>query len=856
MASIQTGIQLQDGFTNVMMGLINSVNIAISSMEEMNHAMSADVDTSSLQAAREELAQATIAANELNAVFENMQQPEVTVPEPVQWQSADLNAFTTAGIERFQQEATFANQMLVKLADRQDQIAQNASNTDIFSESAIQDITSMNQRIQALQSRIHQFESNPLHMGSETANAELEQLRSRLNQALQAQEQLNRAVEDMDVSAANSAYNQLSQTINNTERYIRDNATQQQKLNKDVKQCNTFVRNTGAGFKTWQRGIIVANNLLNMTERLLGRFGITDLSGAFNRIDTMNRFKKTITTLTKDSNAANAAMDILNNTVRGTAYGLDVASKSAQGFTTRGMSLKAATDQVRTWADAVSFYGEGTNEQLESVVDAVGKIYSKGTVEQDQLDRLFDAGIPAVELYAKAVHRNIASVKDDLSKGNISAAEFLNTVSNAVESGDASGAAKKAADSWATTFANVGAAVTRGWQNIITSLDDELAARGLPTTMQMFQQLGVNVESMLNGIADNMGMIVDVATTVGDAVGSVAGFINDHWSVIGPVIASVTTAMIAFKIATMAAAGAQAILNLVMTASPITWIILGLSALAGVLLFVAHRIAQTGGTAKTTAGVICGWLNVVRKNFEYQTNAIRNYVSGIKNFIIAIIYDIKAVLYNTTCTIKSQTYDMLSTIVQAITDLCKALDQIPFVDIDYSGMAQAANDYASKAAEAANSRVSYLNPYKEFLDGASKYEVYPKGWINNAYREGANFGDKLWKNVQNLFKKKEEDKNSKTLAKLPGSTALTSDVAKTAQNTKKTADALSTTAEDLKYLRDIAERNYVNRYTTTNIKISQTNHNKVNSDMDLDGVTEHLRSTLEKQMAAYAEGVH
>ena len=398
--------------------------------------------------------------------------------------------------------------------------------------------------------------------------------------------------------------------------------------------------------------------------------------------------------------------------------------------------------------------------------------------------------------------------------------------------------------------------MTRGWQNIITSLDDELAARGLPTTMQMFQQLGVNVESMLNGIADNMGMIVDVATTVGDAVGSVAGFINDHWSVIGPVIASVTTAMIAFKIATMAAAGAQAILNLVMTASPITWIILGLSALAGVLLFVAHRIAQTGGTAKTTAGVICGWLNVVRKNFEYQTNAIRNYVSGIKNFIIAIIYDIKAVLYNTTCTIKSQTYDMLSTIVQAITDLCKALDQIPFVDIDYSGMAQAANDYASKAAEAANSRVSYLNPYKEFLDGASKYEVYPKGWINNAYREGANFGDKLWKNVQNLFKKKEEDKNSKTLAKLPGSTALTSDVAKTAQNTKKTADALSTTAEDLKYLRDIAERNYVNRYTTTNIKISQTNHNKVNSDMDLDGVTEHLRSTLEKQMAAYAEGVH
>ena len=838
------------------MGLINSVNIAISSMEEMNRTMSADVDTSSLQAAREELAQATIAANELNAAFEAIKPQENTKTIPVKWQTDGLEVFNTSGIERFQQEVTFTNQILIKLADRQNQIAQNASSMDIFSENAIQDITLMDQRIQELQYRIQQFESNPLNMGSETANAELEQLRSKLNQALQAQEQLNTAVENMDVAAANSAYNQLSQTIGNTERQIRDSVTQQQNLNKDIKQCNTFVRNTGAGFKTWQRGIIVANNLLNMTERLLGRFGITDLSGAFDRIDTMNRFEKTITTLTNNSNAANTAMNILNDTVKGTAYGLDVAAKSAQGFTTRGMSLKAATDQVRTWADAVSFYGQGTNEQLESVVDAVGKIYSKGTVEQDQLDRLFDAGIPAVELYAKSVHRNIASVKDDLRKGNISAAEFLNTVSNALESGDASGAAKKAADTWATTFANIGAAVRRGWQNIITSLDEELAARGLPTTMQMFQQLGVNIESVLNGIADNMGIIVDVATTVGDAVGAVTGFISDNWSVIGPIIAGVTTAMIAFKVATMLAAGAQAILNFVMMASPITWIIVGLAALAGILLFVANRIAQTGGTAKTTAGVICGWLNVVRKNFVYQTNAIRNYVSGIKNFILAIIYDIKAVLFNTICTIKSQTYDMLSTIVQAITDLCKALDQIPFVDIDYSGMAQAANDYASKASETANSRVSYLNPYKEFLDGASKYEVYPKGWVNNAYRNGANFGDKQWKNIQNIFKSKEEGKRKNTLDKLPGSAALTSDVAKTAANTKKTADALSTTAEDLKYIRDMAERSYVNRYTTTNIKISQTNHNKVSSDMDLDGVTEHLRSTLEKQMAAFAEGVH
>ncbi len=81
--------------------------------------------------------------------------------------------------------------------------------------------------------------------------------------------------------------------------------------------------------------------------------------------------------MTGDAGMANAALAQLKDTTVGTAYGLDVAGAAAQGFLTRGMSLGAATDQVRIWADAVSFYGKGTNEQLESVVDAIGKMYSR-----------------------------------------------------------------------------------------------------------------------------------------------------------------------------------------------------------------------------------------------------------------------------------------------------------------------------------------------------------------------------------------------------------------------------------------------------------------------------------------------
>ena len=64
MASIQTGIQLQDNFSNVIMGIINSVNLAVSAMDDMNQAMSTGVDTASIAAARNEINQATIAAQQ------------------------------------------------------------------------------------------------------------------------------------------------------------------------------------------------------------------------------------------------------------------------------------------------------------------------------------------------------------------------------------------------------------------------------------------------------------------------------------------------------------------------------------------------------------------------------------------------------------------------------------------------------------------------------------------------------------------------------------------------------------------------------------------------------------------------
>ena len=163
------------------------------------------------------------------------EQPE-PVQVPVHWQSDNMEVFTSTGVERFEQEVQSANNMLNTLNQTQSRIAAQAAQTDLFPDNAIADMNNMQNRLQAIQQRIQTIESNPLNMGSDTANAELEQLRGQLDQAVQEQEALNRAVENMDVEAANQAYLRLSQTVGNTERYIRDNVDEQGRFNREIEE--------------------------------------------------------------------------------------------------------------------------------------------------------------------------------------------------------------------------------------------------------------------------------------------------------------------------------------------------------------------------------------------------------------------------------------------------------------------------------------------------------------------------------------------------------------------------------------------------------------------------------------------
>ena len=79
---------------------------------------------------------------------------------------------------------------------------------------------------------------------------------------------------------------------------------------------------------------------------------------------------------------------------------------------------------------------------------------------------------------------------------------------------------------------------------------------------------------------------------------------------------------------------------------------------------------------------------------------------------------------------------------------------------------------------------------------------------------------------------------------------------RTADNTGKMADKMTDMDEDMKYLRDVAEKEYVNKFTTAEIKIDMTNYNDISKEADADDFIDALGERLAEHVYTAAEGVH
>lgn len=395
------------------------------------------------------------------------------------------------------------------------------------------------------------------------------------------------------------------------------------------------------------------------------------------------------------------------------------------------------------------------------------------------------------------------------------------------------------------------------------------------------EQFSTVVDGALNALATITALasgILDVFVNIGSAV-------VDNWSVIEPIAWGLVAALVAYNAValitqaingavalsaavkgaadmfaagkTFAATVAQQGLNAALLACPITWIVVGVIALVAGIIALCNWIAKTTGVAATGFGVITGGINVAIQAVWNAMLVVANVAIGIWNALGARCSNIGTAFHNVISNVQGWFYGLLSTALTVVEGICAALNKLPFVEFDYSGISAKADEYAAKSAEAYDSVEEYQNIGDAFTKGYNTFDTFTDGWASDAFKAGASWGDGVADKVSSFFDFGGGGTGGADLGSGFDLSSIADNTGLTADNTGKTADALAVTEEQLEYLRDIAERDAINRFTTAEVKIDMTGMtNRIDGSADLDGVISQLTEGFTEALVTAAEGVH
>lgn len=909
MSSIQTGIELNDQFSGVLNNIISSVNLAVSAMYDMQQSMNADIDTSSIEGARDEINQATAAIEAMNQAASRQTAPDIAPPVvdggnqepipvpvdpvlpdplvenpepirpeiqpnappdpepveiPVTWNTDGVDVFTGTGVERFQQEVQSANDMLNTLNTTQARISQTAQGMDILPDAAVQDMNTMQQRLSAIQQRIQQIENNPVNVGADNANAELEQLRMQLNQAIQEQNSLNQAMQNMDVSAANDAYLRLSQTVGNTERYIRDNVDEQGRFNQEI-----------------SAGTQQANELTNTIKRAVAAYvSIQSVGKALNISDEL---VQTTSRLNMMNDGVQTTAELVNMVYAAAQDARGSFSQMADVVARFGNNAKDAfssSEEVVAFADLIqkqmTIAGASTQEAANAELQ-LSQALGSGVLRGDELNSIFEQAPNLIQNIADYLDVPIGKIREMAADGELSADVVKAAIFSAAD--DINSKFNEMPMTWGQIWQSMQNTALIAFQPVLQRLNDLANSEAFQTFIQ--------------GAIEAMATLANILLNVFEVAASVGAFIGDNWSIIAPIIYGVIAALGAYLAimgivnaitaisaaidATKAAADALAAgqtflwtvqqygLNAALAACPITWIIVLIIALIAIIFAVCNAIAKMTGIANSGFGVITGGVNVVIQFFKNLGLTVANIALGIGNAIAALASNMMTAFHNAICSIQSWFYNLLSTALSVIEGICAALNKLPFVEFDYSGISSAADDYAAKASEAAGNKEDYQSISDAFNEGFTTFDAFQDGWASDAFNAGAAWGDGVADKVSNFSL---SDVFGQTdIPNVGDYTSGFSDaiansgvgdgIGNIDDNTGKIKDSLDITDEDLKYLRDIAEQEAINRFTTAEINVDMSGmQNTVNSGDDIDGFMTKLTDSVNEAVDNMTEGVH
>lgn len=867
MASIRTAIELYDSFTAPMMNIIHAVSMGVSAMENMQGVMNEPINSSIADDITEQMNQAVQAIEEARAA---LSEPVTHENTGITWSSPTMPTFTNTGIERFEQEVQSANSMLEQLSGTQATIAAQAARTSVFPANMVNDMNIMQSRIQGIQQRIQAIENNPLNMGTDRANAELETLRMQLERAVQEQNEMNSAISRMDVSAANEAYLRLSSTVSNTERYIRDNTDEQGRFNRAIDE-----------------GTQGAGDLMNMIKGAVAAYASVQTIGKV--MDLSDQLTSTTARLNLMNDGLQTTQDLQNmiylsaersrGAYQATADAVSKLGLMAGDAFSSSEEIIAFTEQLNKQFTIAGTETAGIEAAMLQLTQAMGS----GVLRGEEYNSILEQAPNIIQAIADYMEVPKGQLKDMAAEGEITAEIVKNAMFAAADETNAKfeSMPKTFSQIW-TSFQNT---ALMAFQPVLQRLNDVANSEAFQT--------------FINGAIEALSMVAGIVVEIFNLIASVGSFIGENWSIIQPIIMGIVTALglyygamllynaitgIATAItaaksfaeqvhaaslmmetgATFAATAAQYGFNAALLACPITWIIILIIALIALFYAAVAAVNKFAGTSVSATGIICGVFMVAAAFIGNLFVALINFVIDIFvvlwNFIAAFANFFGNVFNDPVGAIARLFFDLVDTVLSLLQSLASAIDTI--FGSNLAGAVQGWRDslggWVDSTFGQGEEIMAKLNAEDLHLD---RFEY------SSAWDAGYSFGEGIDESIANFDPSSLFDTNvpgagdyadlSGYGSDLGGLGGIGSGVDDIAGNTGAIADSMDITEEDLKYLRDIAEQEAVNRFTTAEISVDMSGmQNNISNGMDLDGVISGLTEGVNEAIDSMAEGVH
>lgn len=433
-----------------------------------------------------------------------------------------------------------------------------------------------------------------------------------------------------------------------------------------------------------------------------------------------------------------------------------------------------------------------------------------------------------------------------------------------------------------------------------TSIQNQAAAALQP----VLEQISAIMSSpeMQAGIEVLIGAIAGIASIAASAFGVVAqilSFVSQNLDIILPVMIAIITVLIAYQAIMAAIAVVQAVVN---ASNPFTLIMMILVIAISLVLIFFEQVV--GGIYVVIA--LFQNLGITVMNFFSGLGAaihnawiwFQNVAVAIENLFAALVHNLGAFFNNLWKDAQITFWSFVEVLlsgIRKIADLVNNVIGVFGIQIDTSGLEGQLNWIAGQKSTLEGEKIEYedlaaawekgMNTYEyEDVGAASKRygESFQDGWVQNAYAEGSAAGAGIKNQIGDLFSFSFGSGSTGGSAGTLADYGISDSGFGTSSGTYGSAGGLSDTGaydtrslgaisgdtaairentarseEDLSLLREIAEREAINRFTTAEVKVDMTGmNNTIHSDMDIDGFITVFTDRFAEALTATAEGVH